>query len=64
MSTTVDPAPPVAAAKPGLKWGWLIVAIAVGLLVAFIPTPSGLDRTAQLVLAIIAGTVSSYGRPR
>ena len=57
MSTSVAAAPPVAAAKPTVKWGWLAVAIAVGLVVAFIPTPQGLDRTAQLVLAIIAGTV-------
>jgi anion transporter len=58
MSTSVAAAPPpVAAAKPGLKWGWLAVAILVGLVVAYIPTPAGLDRTAQLVLAIIAGTV-------
>ncbi len=57
MSTSVAAAPPVAAAKPALKWGWLAVAIAVGLVVAYIPTPQGLDRTAQLVLAIIAGTV-------
>src|SRR5579883_162058 len=58
MSTPVA-APPVAAAatKPTIKWGWLAVAIAVGLLVAFIPTPQGLSRTAQLVLAIICGTV-------
>src|ERR1700689_3139627 len=57
MSTSVAAAPPVAAAKPTLKWGWLAAAIVVGLAVAFIPTPQGLDRTAQLVLAIIAGTV-------
>src|SRR5579883_566268 len=58
MSTTPVAAPQtVAAAKPKLKWGWLAVAIAVGLLVAFIPTPQGLSRTAQLVLAIICGTV-------
>jgi anion transporter len=40
-----------------LKWGWLGVALVVGLVVAYIPTPEGLTRTAQLVLAIIAGTV-------
>src|SRR5579883_3430211 len=58
MSTTPVAAPQtVAAAKPKLKWGWLAVAIAVGLVVALIPTPQGLSRPAQLVLAIICGTV-------
>ena len=58
MSTPVTvPAPPVVAAKPTVKWGWLAVAIAVALIVAFIPTPEGLSRQAQLVLAVIAGTI-------
>lgn len=57
MSTPVAAHPPVAAAKPGVKWAWLAIAIAVALAVAFMPTPAGLSRTAQLVLAIIAGTV-------
>src|SRR5580658_6310629 len=59
MSTpvTVPAPPPVVAAKPTVKWGWLAVAIAVALVVAFIPTPEGLSRQAQLVLAVIAGTI-------
>lgn len=57
MSTSVAAPPTVATAKPSVKWGWLAIAIAVGLVIAFLPTPNGLDRTAQLVLAIIAGTV-------
>src|SRR5580704_10185383 len=58
MSTPVAAHPPVAA--PGLsttKWIWLAVAIVVGLVLAFAPTPQGLTRTGQLVLAITAGTV-------
>ncbi len=59
MSTTTVSAPSVAApaARHSIKWGWLAVAILVGLAVAYMPTPQGLDRMAQLVLAIIAGTV-------
>ncbi len=59
MSTTTVAAPSVAApaAKHSIKWGWLAVAILVGLAVAYMPTPQGLDHIAQLVLAVIAGTV-------
>jgi anion transporter len=57
MSTSVAAPHPTVAAKHQLKWGWLVVAIAVALVVAYIPTPQGLTRPAQLVLAIIAGTV-------
>ena len=57
MSTPVVAPPSVAAAKPTVKWAWLAIAIAVALAIALIPTPQGLSRTAQLVLAIIAGTV-------
>src|SRR5580658_7852030 len=58
MSTTTVAAPPVASAtKHTIKWGWLAVAILVGLAVAYMPTPQGLDHMAQLVLAVIAGTV-------
>src|SRR5579863_4523838 len=58
MSTSTVAAPPVAsAAKHSIKWGWLAVAILVGLGVAFMPAPQGLDHMAQLVLAVIAGTV-------
>jgi anion transporter len=57
MSTPVAPPPAAAAAKHSVKWVWLAIAIAVALSIAFMPTPDGLSRTAQLVLAIIAGTV-------
>ena len=57
MSTSVAAPHPTVAAKHQLKWGWLVVAVAVALVVAYIPTPQGLTRPAQLVLAIIAGTV-------
>src|SRR5580704_19070244 len=60
MSTsTVAAAPPQAAAPPkhSIKWGWLAAAILVGLSVAYMPAPQGLDHMAQLVLAVIAGTV-------
>ena len=57
MSTQVAAPRSVAAAKAPVKWAWLAIAIAVALAVAFMPTPAGLSRTAQLVLAIIAGTV-------
>ena len=57
MSTSVAPHPPAVAAQHSIKWGWLAVAIAVGLAVAFLPAQPGLDHTAQLVLAVIAGTV-------
>jgi anion transporter len=58
MSTPVAANPPVVA--PGLtatKWIWLGVAILIGLAIAFAPTPQGLTRIGQLVLAITAGTV-------
>jgi anion transporter len=57
MSTPVA-APP--AARSGLsasKTIWLGVAILIGLVIAFLPAPQGLSRTAQLILAITAGTV-------
>ena len=58
MSTpTAAPPAPATASKPNIKWGWLGVAVAAALSVALIPTPEGLSPTAQLVLAIIAGTV-------
>jgi sodium-dependent dicarboxylate transporter 2/3/5 len=59
MSTPAAANPPVTS-SPGLatgKWIWLAVAIVVGLVLAFSPTPQGLTRTGQLVLAITAGTV-------
>ncbi|MCU1337656.1 MAG: hypothetical protein JWO19_3237 [Bryobacterales bacterium] len=58
MSTPVAAPPPVAAAGLSTtKWIWLAVAIVVGLVIALSPTPQGLTRTGQLVLAITAGTV-------
>jgi sodium-dependent dicarboxylate transporter 2/3/5 len=53
MTTSVA-APAAAAAKPTVKWTWLAIAIVVGLVVAFMPTPQGLTHNAQLVLAIVA----------
>ena len=57
MSTPTTAAPPQAAAVKSPKWIWLGVAIALGLLIALIPTPPGLSRPAQLVLAIAAFTI-------
>jgi len=59
MSTSVA-APPAAATKPRVKWTWLTIAIAVGLVVAFMPTPQGLTHNAQLVLAIVAFAIVSW----
>lgn len=61
-TTTTAPAPaPIATVQHSLKWGWLAVAIAAGLAVAFMPTPAGLDPMAQKILAVIAGTVVMWG---
>jgi anion transporter len=51
--------PPAADATPAhkIKWVPLLVAIAVGLGIAYAPTPSGLTRQGQVVLAILAFTV-------
>jgi len=57
MSTSVATPAPVATTKHTIKWGWLALAIAIGLGVAFMPAQPGLDHMAQLVLAVIAGTV-------
>ncbi len=54
MSTTVAAPRPVAVSIPTVKWAWFGIAIAVGLIIAFIPTPHGLTHNAQLVLAILA----------
>src|SRR5215472_5588497 len=42
------------------KWVGLAVAIAIGLVLIALPTPAGLTRTAQLVLAITAFTVTLW----
>ncbi len=57
MSTSVATPAPITTAKHTIKWGWLALAIAIALGVAFMPAQPGLDHMAQLVLAVIAGTV-------
>lgn len=58
MGTPVAAHPPVTTSGISTgKWIWLAVAIVVGLILAFSPTPQGLTRMGQLVLAITAGTV-------
>jgi anion transporter len=57
MSTSVASPRSAAATRPRIKWGWLGIAVAVGLLVGLMPTPQGLTHTAQLVLAIVAFAV-------
>ena len=58
MGTPVAAHPPVTSSGISTgKWIWLAVAIVVGLVLAFSPTPQGLTRMGQLVLAITAGTV-------
>ncbi len=56
MSATTVPAPP-AVKVATTKWIWLAVAIVIGAVLAAIPTPAGLSRPAQLVLAIMMFTV-------
>ena len=55
MSVAVS-SPPRAAVSAS-KWAWLLVAIIAGVALAALPTPHGLSRMAQLVLAITAFTV-------
>ena len=55
MSVAVSSPPATKVATS--KWVWLVVAVAIGLLIATLPTPQGLSRIAQLVLAITAFTV-------
>jgi len=43
-----------------LKRKWLFVALGVGALIALLPTPEGLTRQGQLVLAITVGSVFIY----
>jgi anion transporter len=58
MSTPVAAHPPVTTSGIATsKWIWLAIAVVIGLVLAFAPTPQGLTRTGQLVLAITAGTV-------
>src|SRR5438477_3362983 len=61
MATTQETVTARAAAPPakanGMKWLGLALAIALALIIMFIPTPAGLTRTGQLVLAITAFTV-------
>ena len=58
MSTPTTAAPPHAAAvNKSPKWIWLGVATVIGVILAMLPTPAGLSRPGQLVLAITAFTV-------
>jgi len=55
MSATVVAPRTESAVKP--KWGWLALAILLGLGIAALPTPHGLTRPAHLVLAVTAFSV-------
>ena len=63
MSTpsVTQPAAPAPAAEaftlPKIKWVPLLIAIVIGLGIAYAPTPAGLTHRAQVVLAILAFTV-------
>ena len=65
MATTQDriaapaAAPPAAGANT-MKWFGLAIAIALGLVILLMPTPTGLTVTGQRVLAIIAFTVALW----
>jgi len=56
MSVAVS-TPPKAQTVASSKWVWLIVGVAIGGIIAALPTPQGLSHNAQLVLAITAFTV-------
>src|SRR4051812_49388425 len=53
----VSAAPPTATGTNNMKWLGLALAIVLGLIIMFIPTPAGLTATGQRVLAITAFTV-------
>lgn len=55
-SAVASPAPPLTQVRPA-KWIWLLVAVVIGAAIIAMPTPAGLTRIAQLVLAITAFTV-------
>ncbi|HKF58219.1 MAG TPA: SLC13 family permease [Blastocatellia bacterium] len=57
MNIVTGVAAPVADSSTRSKWFWLGLAAAAGVAIAALPTPSGLTRPAQLVLAITAFTV-------
>lgn len=57
MSVAVSPPPSKTQVVSSSKWVWLVVAVIVGAIIAALPTPAGLSRIAQLVLAITAFTV-------
>src|SRR5579862_2802122 len=57
MSTTTVAAAAPAKSAVSSKWTWLAIAVAVGAAIALLPTPTGLSRIAQLVLAITGFTV-------
>jgi DASS family divalent anion:Na+ symporter len=55
MAATITP--PVAAPAARAKWLQLGIAIAIGAVIFAIPTPAGLSKTAQIMLAIAAFTI-------
>src|SRR5579872_5955507 len=57
MSVAVSPPPSKTQVVSSSKWVWLVVAVIVGAIIAALPTPAGLTRISQLVLAITAFTV-------
>lgn len=58
VSRPVAPSPAAEVnVAPKIKWVPLLIAIAVGLAIAYAPTPQGLTHPAQVVLAILAFTV-------
>src|SRR5260370_37556815 len=57
MNIVTGVAAPVASSSTRSKWIFLALAAAAGITIAALPTPSGLSRAGQLVLAITAFTV-------
>src|ERR1700677_761219 len=56
MATAIAP-PPATAAAPRVKWVPLLLAIAIGLALFFMPAQHGLTRAGQTALAITAFTI-------
>ena len=50
-------AQPVAASAVRVKWGALLLAIAIGAAIFFMPTPQGLSRIGQTALAVTGFTI-------
>ena len=57
MNIVTGVAAPVATTSQRSKWIWLGLAAAAGIIIGALPTPEGLSRPGQLVLAITAFTV-------